>query len=256
MTDPSSAAAAVRSEGATWQVQLSQLVELSRQQVFIFAVALEPDSADAATIGQLIERWDTARRSAAEDEDAATLAFQTATDDLQEWFTSNTLIDDLDAFFPYDGTASARGHYGYLSSVRDLMMQLVADSLPEIEIDPTALDAEDEPDLPASLINAEYEMLVEALSEFPLPGFSSSPRGFTTVANVLRVPGTGLVGYGTFSPTHGPVLALLTPAGAFLLWLGQPVPKVARRSLADRVADAVGAEGQGGHVTRRPDDLA
>lgn len=115
MTDHRSTAPAVRSAGATWQVQLSQLVELSRQQVFIHAVALEPDSADTSAIGQLIDGWDTARRAAGnaddpdvEGDDAAIVAFQTATDDLQEWFTTNTLIDDLDAFFPYDGTASPR----------------------------------------------------------------------------------------------------------------------------------------------------
>lgn len=255
MTDPNGTAPAVRSEGATWQVQLSQLVELSRQQVFIHAVALEPDSADTATIGQLIERWDTARRATgnAGDPDAESngevVAFQAATDALQEWFTTATLMDDLDAFFPYDGAASPRGHYGYLSSVRDLMMQLVADSLPEIEIDPSAVGAEAEPDLSTSLVNAEYEMLVEALSEVPLPVFGSPPRRFTTVAQVLTVPGTGLVGYGVFGPTRAPVLALITPAGAFLVWLGPPMAKVARRSLAERLADAVGAR-------RRPHDLA
>lgn len=245
----------MRSAGARWQIQLSQLVELSRQQVMIHAIALEPDSADTAAIGQLIESWDTARRAAGgagdpgSGADGDEAAFPEATDALQGWFTGNTLIDDLDAFFPYDGMATPRGHYGYLSSVRDLMMQLVADSLPEIEIDPNAVDSEDEPDLSISLLNAEYEMLVEALSEFPLPLFRSSPGGFTTIANVLKVPGTGLVGYGGFSPTQSPALAMVTPAGAFLLWIGQPTAKVVRRSIAERLAETFG-------VKLRPGDLA
>ncbi len=220
----------------------------------IHAVALEPDSSDTAAIGQLIDGWDAARRAAgAADEaggdDAAVAAFQDATDALQGWFTANTLIDELEAFFPYDGTATPRGHYGYLSSVRDLMMQLVADSLPEIEVDPTAVDADDGGDLATSLLNAEYEMLVEALSEFPLPLFRSSPGGFTTIANVVKVPGTGLVGYGGFSLTQSPALALVTPAGAFLIWVGEPMAKVAGRSIADRLAETFG-------VKLRPGDLA
>lgn len=219
----------------------------------IHAVALEPDSSDMAAIGQLIDGWDAARRAAgaaaeAGEDDSAVVAFQDATDALQGWFIGNTLIDDLEAFFPYDGTATPRGHYGYLSSVRDLMMQLVADSLPEIEIDPTAVDAADGGDLATSLLNAEYEMLVEALSEFPLPLFRSSPGGFTTIANVLRVPGTGLVGYGGFTLTQSPALALVTPAGAFLLWIGDPMAKAAGRSIAERLAGTFG-------VRLRPGDL-
>ncbi len=221
----------------------------------IHGIALEPDGADTAAIGQLIESWDTARRSAGTADEADSgadgndAAFQEATDALQGWFTDNTLIGDLDAFFPYDGMATPRGHYGYLSSVRDLMMQLVADSLPEIEIDPSAVDSEEEPDLSISLLNAEYEMLVEALFEFPLPLFRSSPGGFTTMANVLKVPGTGLVGYGGFGPTQSPALAMVTPAGAFLLWIGQPMTKTARRSLTERLAETFG-------VKLRPGDLA
>jgi hypothetical protein len=84
--------------------------------------------------------------------------------------------------------------------------------------------------------------LVEALQDFPLPLFGSRPEVMSRASGIFAVPGVSAIAWGTTVATHDPVVGIVTTSGAFLMWLGRPIARLARRAIAQKVADALKME--------------
>lgn len=89
--------------------------------------------------------------------------------------------------------------------------------------------------------------LVEALSDFRTPVYGSPPHGFTSVSDLLG-KGAQVAALGGLIHTGHPVLTVVSATGLGVYWFGRPHARIVRRSLADRLAKALG-------TTLQDDDL-
>lgn len=85
----------------------------------------------------------------------------------------------------------------------------------------------------------EQGAVAQVLVGLPLPVFGSPPETWTTAANLLRTgPVVAVSGYAVANDE--PLIAAISGASVYLLWLLRPAANVIRRSLAERVARALG----------------